>query len=367
MAYTPDPTDSSQPVSGVKASTAAAEFRALKQYIAALAGLTPITSISALTVQQLNGGQLAGLRNMLINGRGAISQRIGNANLNLTTTAVYGVDRWACLSAVAASGTIFAAQVSGDSTSPTAVRFAKTAGTYDGTLYMGQVLESADCVHMTSKPFAFSFRARVGSSFTGSLLPQVFIYRGTVADQGLAGAIAGSWTGWTNETYSAQDGSVPNLSTVFQTYKYVGTFSGTVGEVFVGIGRATDASAGSANDYLDITDIQFEVGTVATPFEQRPHGLELELCKRYYEVGAASQLWSGYVVNASVYYVSTRYSTAKRVAPTLTYSDVANSSFPAGLVTFLNTSPDGFTVSKIANATANAGYYQFNWTAAAEL
>lgn len=32
-----------------------------------------------------------------------------------------------------------------------------------------------------------------------------------------------------------------------------------------------------------ITGVQFEVGTAATPFEKRPYGLELELCKRYYQ------------------------------------------------------------------------------------
>ena len=31
-----------------------------------------------------------------------------------------------------------------------------------------------------------------------------------------------------------------------------------------------------------ITDIQLEEGSVATPFEQRPYGLELSLCQRYY-------------------------------------------------------------------------------------
>lgn len=50
MAYIPDPTDITQPVDSVKASTAAAEFRSLKQYIAMLAGLNPNPALGSLTV-----------------------------------------------------------------------------------------------------------------------------------------------------------------------------------------------------------------------------------------------------------------------------------------------------------------------------
>lgn len=35
---------------------------------------------------------------------------------------------------------------------------------------------------------------------------------------------------------------------------------------------------------FDIGQVQLEEGSVATPFEQRPYGLELSLCQRYYEV-----------------------------------------------------------------------------------
>jgi len=40
-------------------------------------------------------------------------------------------------------------------------------------------------------------------------------------------------------------------------------------------------------DIVYITGVQLEVGSVATPFEQRPYGEELALCQRYYQIGAA--------------------------------------------------------------------------------
>lgn len=39
---------------------------------------------------------------------------------------------------------------------------------------------------------------------------------------------------------------------------------------------------GTLNSYLDIADVQVEVGQVATPFERRPSALELTLCQRYF-------------------------------------------------------------------------------------
>lgn len=46
--------------------------------------------------------------------------------------------------------------------------------------------------------------------------------------------------------------------------------------LFVGIGT-------TCSDFY-IHAVQMEEGSVATPFEQRPIGLELSLCQRYYEV-----------------------------------------------------------------------------------
>ena len=40
---------------------------------------------------------------------------------------------------------------------------------------------------------------------------------------------------------------------------------------------------GAVNDYFQITGVQLEVGSVATPFEHRSFGDELARCERYYQ------------------------------------------------------------------------------------
>ena len=52
-------------------------------------------------------------------------------------------------------------------------------------------------------------------------------------------------------------------------------------------------AAVSVGDYIEIADVQMEVGSVATDFEHRSYGEELALCQRYYEViadGSVSQV-----------------------------------------------------------------------------
>ena len=50
-------------------------------------------------------------------------------------------------------------------------------------------------------------------------------------------------------------------------------------------GSATTGSVlGNQSGTFDIAQFQLEEGSVATPFEQRPYGLELSLCQRYYSI-----------------------------------------------------------------------------------
>jgi hypothetical protein len=50
---------------------------------------------------------------------------------------------------------------------------------------------------------------------------------------------------------------------------------------------------GSTSDYWQITGVQLEVGSVATPFEHRSYGDELARCERYFQVIKAIQAMSG--------------------------------------------------------------------------
>lgn len=81
---------------------------------------------------------------------------------------------------------------------------------------------------------------------------------------------------------------VQQLTTSWVKYSYTLTLPTTAGKT---IGTpstsctmfgfyGSDATAGTGN--FDISDIQIEVGSVATDFERRPPGVELALCQRYF-------------------------------------------------------------------------------------
>ena len=54
-----------------------------------------------------------------------------------------------------------------------------------------------------------------------------------------------------------------------------------------------------ANDYFDITGVQLEKGSVATPYEIRPYATELALCQRYYQKSYQQGDYAGTVTNTN--------------------------------------------------------------------
>ena len=69
------------------------------------------------------------------------------------------------------------------------------------------------------------------------------------------------------------------------------------------VGQTVNLADSTAN-YMNITGIQMEVGSVATNFEHRSYGEELHLCQRYYEIVADNAESS----NTDVCYVCGGYS-----------------------------------------------------------
>jgi hypothetical protein len=97
-----------------------------------------------------------------------------------------------------------------------------------------------------------------------------------------------------------------------------------------GQGISSDTSlVGTVNATWQVTGVQLEAGTVATPFEHRSYGQELALCQRYFEktydqsvvLGTATDLGCQYDSNSATVTSGggpIRFAVTKRSIPTIT-------------------------------------------------
>jgi len=76
----------------------------------------------------------------------------------------------------------------------------------------------------------------------------------------------------------------------------------------------------SANDWIEVAQVQLEEGSITTPFEQRPIGLELSLCQRYYQRLKASRPLLGTATSTTVVYATILFLTTMRALPALAHS-----------------------------------------------
>ena len=93
---------------------------------------------------------------------------------------------------------------------------------------------------------------------------------------------------------------------------------------------------------MHITGVQLEVGSVATDFEQRPYGLELSLCQRYYQSHRLRLLGYG-----TIELLSSVVFPQLRVPPSISQSGVND---------VANTSATGFTIA-IGETLSSMQYY----------
>jgi len=138
------------------------------------------------------------------------------------------------------------------------------------------------------------------------------------------------------------------------------------------------ASLGQRSGTFDIAQVQVEEGAVATPFEQRPFGMELALCQRYYQeskniLTLFRATTSG---NFGGAYLDVRFVTEFRITPTLAFFTNTAKTTSGILVNGATTSTSylvgnsstlGFAIWNNAALTTDGAYGGFYYTASAEL
>jgi len=241
--------------------------------------------LDEVQVANLNGGPLAGFRNRIINGNFALGQRATTFVSGANNDDAYTLDRWYILS----DGNDAIDVTRETSVVPANQKYAIALDVETANKKFGiaQIIESDNCVGLTGGTVTLSFKAKVSATTKlDNVKAAVVAWSGT-ADT-VTSDIISAWgaegtnpTLIANATYENTPANL-NVTTSYATYSLtasIDTASTTNIIVFIW-SDVTDTTAG---DFLYVTDVQLEPGSVATPFERRPIGTELALCQRYFE------------------------------------------------------------------------------------
>jgi len=276
-----------------------------------------------------------GMRNRIINGDMRIDQRNAGASVTLTG---YCLDRWN-------GNTNGAGVVSAQRVTDAPVGFSNsvrlTVTTVDASVacddyaQLFQIIEGFNAADLgwgtaNAQPVTISFWVKASatgsygfslrSSNAGVSYPSNFtVSAANTWEQKtitVPGATTGTWNtdnaGWGYVTFAPYQGP---------------TSQGTANTWAAGSLRAatgiTNTWPNTLSATFQITGVQLEAGSVATPFERRPYGQELALCQRYFRKTDATLYGEatiyGYTATGQSLGQSVPYPVAMRAAPTATY------------------------------------------------
>lgn len=275
-------------------------------------------------------------RNRIINGDMRVAQR-GSGISSGVSTNTYTLDRWIVYATGAA---VTVSQYSG-ATFQTAGTAIQIAGAASNTLVnVVQRIEAQNVRDLLGQTITVSFWCYQSTGSTKSI--SVALQYPTATD---------NWTGLT--AGASATFSVPTSSWTYCTVQLAVTTNAQYGIAILLGGIAVVATQG-----MYFGNVQLEVGSVATPFEQRPIGTELALCQRYYwqTDPAISVLTSAYWSTTTGYGFAT-YPVSTRTSPTVTFSSgYAASVVPGGTAATLTvTVPQTTGVMITATGTFIAG------------
>ena len=223
----------------------------------------------------------SGRKNLIINGGFDVWQR---GTTGAIVSAGYATaDRWK--GNLYTNGTVLLEKKT-DATGQDFTTYARfqqsVAGTVAGQQGFVHIIEGT---HAVGKTITISFKARASKSLASCWV------RGAIAPQ----------------TY--------DLTTGWQSFSFTGTGVASGGNTWVMF------DFGLENDtwYVDLAQVQAELGSVATDFEHRSFGEELALCQRYYEKLVQTAIAHQTSADSSHDYLNIYWS-VKRDIPTLTHS-----------------------------------------------
>ena len=292
-------------------------------------------------------------RNLIINGDMRIAQR-GTSATGLTngSTGYYTVDRFQF---VESGSPTSAWTMSQDTDVPTGQGFANSLkmdcttaqaslGTGD-TLYLFHKIEGQHLQHLnfgTSSAESLTLSFWVKSNKTGTYIAELYQTDATRAvSYAYTVSSADTWEKKTITYVGDTSGQIDNdngtgLQIAFWLATGTDRSSGTLATSWAsvnnpdrGVGQVNLAD--STSNYINITAVQLEVGTEATPFEHRPYDMELARCQRYYQIikggVAIAQSSTGLLGNFALFLPMRATPSIGKTSTTFSFGDMVSAGY----------------------------------------
>jgi hypothetical protein len=228
----------------------------------------------------------------------------------------YGADRWCFARAGGATGGTWTRQsagLTGFNYSVRAQRNSGNTGTQDFRV-AAQSLETADSLRFAGKTVTFSFYLKVGANYSGGSNIYANVISGTGTDQQ-------HWiNGFTGEAIVVSN-FLTGVTTSWQRFSVTGTVASNATEIAFSVGYTPSGTAGT-NDWAEVTGLQLEEGSVATPYSRMTGTIQGELaaCQRYYWQSPITTIYaafgSGFWVSAGAFQTVVKLPVQMRVIPT---------------------------------------------------
>jgi hypothetical protein len=234
-------------------------------------------------VKSLNGGQLAGFRNKIINGGFEVWQR--GTSISGASHNTYTADQWININDSVGTINISRQDISSQGIGLRyAARVEKSAGASNRFVFINM---TEGALSYIGKQVTLSFWLRKGSGLTSGITASVGTRAskyGTVYDDGSFGIL----------NSQINTSTFTKFTTTFNITSATANASADLFEI-----EFSAIQAGGTGAYFELAGVQLEIGSSATPFENRHYGTELSLCQRYY--------WRNIVWGTSTRYSNNMY------------------------------------------------------------
>ena len=327
-------------------------------------------------------------RNMVINGAMNVAQRATSATGIGAANGYFTVDRFRWIVG-AGAGRLTMSQTADGPNGISANCLKLDCTTADTSIAAGEILKIAQKIEgqnlqrigkgvAGAKQITVSFYVKASAVFTFA----VELYDADNDRQ--ISKLYATTTDWVRHelTYAADvdDGSSPfdddnarSLDVNFWLHAGSTYTSGTLNTATFANRTNANRAAGissffsSTDNNFFITGVQFEVGPVATEFEQEDIGTTLAKCQRYYQIGGTADdaIYRSFdVTSGSAYYLTEILPVHMRAAPAVTYTSIGYTSFDG--ITIWKQKPGHFGLYDTATASAR-GVLSYHYIADAEL